>query len=68
VKVPAYKALDHKLTDVAAEPGNPPRKCKDYRTDKPTVCNEDTMRYIDALRAWGRSLASQLREIAGLQP
>jgi hypothetical protein len=67
VKVPSYVALKPALTHVPAEPAPPPARCRDARGRK-TVCNEDTLAVIDALRAWGRAMVGQLQEIAGLQP
>lgn len=67
VKVPVTVPLDVGLTSVPAEPGPPPPKCVDAHGFT-TVCNRDTLDYIDALRAWGRALAGKLTSIADLQP
>lgn len=61
------QALDPKLTTPAPEPAPPQRQCRDDN-GRATVCNRALPGYIDALRAWGRGMASQLRAIQELQP
>lgn len=63
----SYVALRPGLTATTPEPDAPERRCRDLR-GAPTVCHRDELNYLDALRAWGRGMAKQLREIAGLQP
>lgn len=65
--MPVYVALDPKLTAAPHEPAAPPARCRDAR-GRTTVCNTDTLTYIDQLRAWGRGMVGQIKEIAGLQP
>lgn len=65
--MPAYVALDAKLTTAAPEPAYPARQCRDAR-GRDTVCNRALADYAAAVRAWGRGLASQLRQIHALQP
>lgn len=61
------QALDPRLTRTKPEPPAPPRQCRDDN-GKATVCNRALPDQIDALRAWGRGMAAQLREIQALQP
>lgn len=65
--VPTPVALDARLTNTAPEPAAPGLHCVDSKL-QPTVCNEDTVGYLEAVRAWGRTMYNQLREISGLQP
>ena len=65
--MPVAAPLDPRLTTAAPEPGVPGNACTDA-AGRPTICNEGLLGYIDALRAWGRGMAAQLREIAALQP
>lgn len=58
VKVPVIVGVPAKLTRVPSEPRLPAGE----------VTNDGLAEYVDALRAWGRGLAGQLREIAGLAP
>jgi hypothetical protein len=67
VPVPTPVALDSRLTTLPPEPSAPGMQCVDAAL-QPTVCNEDAMSYLDTVRAWGRKLYNQLREIAELQP
>lgn len=67
VEVATYVALNPKLTAQHAEPDTPPANCRDAKGKK-TVCNKDTLNYIDALRAWGRGAYKQIKAIADLQP
>lgn len=67
VEVPAVQPLDPVLTTVAAEPAPPPRHCRDA-SGRATVCNRHLVDAYEAVRAWGRGLADQVRKIAGLQP
>jgi hypothetical protein len=50
--------VEKRLTDVPAEPKVPAG----------TLTNDDLVEAIKALQAWGRGLAKQLGEIAGLVP
>lgn len=56
VKVPVTVPVDERLTNVAPEPKVPAGQ----------LVNDDMAEVIKALQAWGRGLAKQLREIAGL--
>ena len=67
VKQASYVALSPGLLRTVPEPDAPQRRCRDTRA-QPTVCHRDELNYIDALRAWGRGLVKQVKEIAGLQP
>jgi hypothetical protein len=67
VHTASYVALRPGLTTTVPEPAAPQRACRDAR-GAPTVCHRDELNYIDALRAWGRGMIKQLKEIAGLQP
>jgi hypothetical protein len=58
VEKPVIVAVDPKLTTVTPEPALPARE----------LTNDDLAAAIKALQAWGRGLAGQLREIAGLAP
>lgn len=53
-----YVALPSELMRVPAEPV----------LTAGEITNDDAADYIDAVKVWGRGLAAQLREIAGLQP
>lgn len=65
--MPTPVALDARLTTTVPEPASPGLHCVDSKM-QPTVCNEDTVSYLEAVRAWGRGMYNQLREISGLQP
>lgn len=67
MKEASYVALDPDLTRQHAEPGAPPANCRDAQGKK-TVCNKDTLNYIDALKAWGRGAYKQIKAIFDLQP
>lgn len=56
VERPVIVAVPARLTEVPAEPKVPAGE----------LLNEDLADHVDALRAWGRGMARQLREIAGL--
>ena len=58
VEVPTYRALDPRLTTAPAEPDLLPADAR----------NRDLADTEGELRAWGRQMAAQLAEIAGLQP
>lgn len=58
VEVPVVVGVREDLTRVPPEPQLPPGD----------LVNDDLAQAIEALRAWGRGMAKQLREIAGLAP
>lgn len=58
VKVPVVVGVPATLTAVRPEPTLPAGE----------VTNDDMVQLIDALKAWGRGMVGQLREIAGLAP
>jgi hypothetical protein len=58
VQVPTLVRLEGRLTEVPPEPDLPPGP----------VVNDDLAELVEALRAWGKAMADQLREIEGLQP
>lgn len=58
VKVPVTVPVEARLTKVPPEPKVPAG----------TLINDDLVEAIKALQAWGRGLAKQLGEIAGLVP
>ena len=58
VETPVIVGVPAELTRVAPEPKLPPGE----------LTNDDLAGVVKALQAWGRGLAGQLREIAGLAP
>ena len=58
VEKPVIVGVPAELTRTASEPALPAG----------TIDNDDLADHIDALRAWGRDMASRLSKIAGLAP
>lgn len=56
--MPVITPVPAELTRVPPEPKLPAGE----------VTNEDLAELIEQLRAWGRGMAGQLREISGLEP
>lgn len=66
VRVPVFVALPEAMTAPPAEPAAPLPACVDR--GQPTLCNEQMVSWLEDLRAWGRGMAGQLREIRERQP
>lgn len=60
-------ALDPRLTTGTAAPAIPLFRCRDA-DGRRSVCNEDMLDYLEALRAWGLNGQSALTKIRELQP